>query len=182
MINNQLNNSLKHSGFQKQKQFFILLLLFLLPLVNFSCRSIREKETGTWVTVKIVIDGDTFWADDGTPEILKVRLTGIDAPETRKSQRKDIGYYGKESKEYLRQLIAGKRVRLEYDVEKYDQYRRTLAYVFLEDGTFVNAELIKGGYAMTLTIPPNVKYADQFFRLQRKARRENMGLWGNNKY
>ena len=92
--------------------------------------------------------------------------------------RKEIGYFGPESKDYLKQLLTGKKVRLEYDVAKYDQYDRTLAYVFLEDGTFVNAELLKGGYAVVLTIPPNVKYTDEFLRLQRKARRQDMGLWG----
>lgn len=127
--------------------------------------------------VKKVVDGDTFNVDDGSKKGLKVRLIGIDTPETRRTGRKEIGYFGKEAKEYMISLIANKRVKLEYDVRKLDRYQRTLAYVYLEDGTFVNAELIKNGFAMVLTIPPNVKFADEFARLQQEARENNRGLW-----
>jgi micrococcal nuclease len=70
-------------------------------------------------------------------------------------------------------------VRLEYDVEHHDKYNRTLAYVYLEDGTFVNAWLVENGYARVSTYPPNVKYQDKFIELERKAREEGKGLWGN---
>ena len=56
-------------------------------------------------------------------------------------------------------------------------YGRTLAYVYLEDGTFLNAELVKQGYAMVMTVPPNVKYAHLFVKLQQEARENNRGLW-----
>jgi micrococcal nuclease len=158
----------------------MIVLICTTALPDFSCRSMHGQENGPFMPVTRVVDGDTFWADNGTSKGLKVRLIGLDAPETRPSARKEVGYYGRESKEYLKQLLTGKRVRLEYDVAKYDQYHRTLAYVYLEDGTFVNAELLKGGYAVVLTIPPNVKYADEFLRLQRKARRQDKGLWGGN--
>jgi micrococcal nuclease len=161
-----------------RKKIFILLLLCVPAFADFSCRSIHSQDAGPYMRVRKVVDGDTFWADNGTPEGIKVRLTGLDAPETKKTDRKEIGYFGKESKDYLSGLLTGKRVRLEYDIDRYDQYHRTLAYVFLEDGTFVNAELIKGGYAVVLTIPPNVKYADEFLKLQRKARRQQKGMWG----
>ena len=157
----------------------LMILLFCTPaLLDFSCRPMHGRENGLFMPVTRVVDGDTFWADDGTIDGLKIRLIGLDAPETRNTGRKEIGYFGTESKDYLKQLLTGKRVRLEFDVVKYDQYHRTLAYVFLEDGTFVNAELLKQGYAVVLTIPPNVKYADEFLRLQRKARRQDVGLWG----
>jgi micrococcal nuclease len=74
-------------------------------------------------------------------------------------------------------LIAGKKVRLEYDVSHFDRYQRTLAYVYLEDRTFVNAELVKNGFAMVMTIPPNVMFADEFVRLQHEARENGRGLW-----
>jgi micrococcal nuclease len=73
--------------------------------------------------------------------------------------------------------LDGKLVRLEYDIDRFDQYKRTLAYVYLEDGTFVNADLVKNGYAMVMTVPPNVKYADEFVKLQREAREKGRGLW-----
>ncbi len=74
-------------------------------------------------------------------------------------------------------ILRGKKVRLEYDVGKKDRYGRTLAYVFLEDGTFLNAKLLEEGYAVIMTIPPNVKYSDLFLTIQRKARDNNKGLW-----
>jgi micrococcal nuclease len=110
---------------------------------------------------------------------LNIRLIGIDAPESRNTGRKKIGYYGQQSKEYLTKLLDNKKVRLEYDVGRKDQYNRTLAYVYLPDGTFVNAELVRKGYAMVMTIPPNVKYAEKFVKLQRKARKNNRGLWND---
>ena len=161
------------------RKMILMIMFFCTPaLLDFSCHPMHGREYGLYMPVTRVVDGDTFWADDGTIDGLKIRLIGLDAPETRNTGRKTIGYFGSESKDYLKQLLTGKRVRLELDVAKYDQYNRTLAYVFLEDGTFVNAELLKRGYAVVLTIPPNVKYADEFLRLQRKARRQNVGLWG----
>lgn len=134
----------------------------------------------SYFKVKKVVDGDTFWLDDGSEKGLKVRLIGVDAPESRKTGNKDVGYFGKEAKNYLTNLLFGKSVRLEYDVDKTDRYGRTLAYVYLEDGTFVNAHLVKYGYATILTVPPNVKYADYFLKLQAEARENNRGLWGAN--
>lgn len=89
----------------------------------------------------------------------------------------EIGYYGQQSKEFSAKLLENRKVRLEYDVDRSDQYNRTLAYVYLEDGTFVNAELVKRGYALVMTVPPNVKYAEKFVKLERKARKHNRGLW-----
>ena len=74
-------------------------------------------------------------------------------------------------------MLSGQRVKLVCDVDSLDPYGRTLAYVYLEDGTFINAELLKNGYAMVMTIPPNVKFADEFVRLQQDARINNKGLW-----
>ena len=127
-----------------------------------------------------VVDGDTFWLDDGSEKGLKVRLIGVDAPESRNVFKKVVGYFGKESTQYMNSLISGKRVRLEYDVDTTDLYGRTLAYVYLQDGTFVNAELVKKGYAMVMTVPPNIKYAQKFLKLQRRARNRNKGLWNEN--
>lgn len=142
-----------------------------------SCRSGQYQQASQYIYVTKVIDGDTFWGNDAGLDEVRVRLLGIDAPESRKSGHKEVGFYGRESEEYLKSLLSHKKVRLEYDVDKYDQYGRTLAYVYLEDGTFVNAELLKQGYARVMTFPPNVKYADEFIRLQRKARRSQVGMW-----
>jgi micrococcal nuclease len=124
------------------------------------------------------VDGDTFWVANEKQAPIKIRLIGIDAPESRKSGKKEVDYFGKEASVYLEKLLTGRRLRLEYDVTKNDRYKRTLAYVFMEDGTFLNAHLVENGYAMVMTVPPNVKYADLFVKLQNKARIQKRGLWG----
>ena len=102
---------------------------------------------------------------------------GIDAPEPRNTGTRPKGFFGAESTSYLRELLRGKKVRLEYDVSRLDRYRRTLAYAYLEDGTFINAELVRNGYATVMTMPPNVKYAETFNELASKARKQKKGLW-----
>ncbi len=74
-----------------------------------------------------VVDGDTFWVDDGSEKGLKIRLIGVDAPESRRTGRKEIGYYGKEAKEFLKIIYFKQKVRLEFDLDKYDQYQRVLS-------------------------------------------------------
>jgi micrococcal nuclease len=118
-----------------------------------------------------------------------VRLIGIDTPEMHESNKlyrdaqrsgqdiSTIQKLGRRAYEFTKNLVEGKRVSLEFDVEKYDKYGRVLAYVYLKDGTFVNAEIVKEGYASLMTIPPNVKYADLFLRLYREARENRRGLW-----
>ena len=157
-----------------------ILILIIITLFN-SCHFISadKKDRYIYYDVKKVVDGDTFWIDDGSIKGIKIRLIGVDAPESRNTGTRTKGYFGKESSDYLASLIAGKKIRLEYDVGHFDRYGRTLAYVYLEDGTFVNADLVKTGYATVMTVPPNVKYADTFLKLERKARNQNKGLWGD---
>lgn len=152
---------------------YLLLFLFLFISVIPS-----PAQTGSkWYQVSKIVDGDTFWIINAKGENEKIRLIGVDAPESRKSGKKETGFYGKESKIYLEQILTGRKVRLEYDVSKYDRYKRTLAYVYLENGTFLNAHLIKNGYASVMTVPPNVRFADQFVQLQKEAREKKRGLW-----
>lgn len=125
-----------------------------------------------WAEVQWVVDGDTVHLTDGT----RVRYIGLDTPELH-HPKKAVEAYAQEARAFNRRLVAGRRVRLEYDVERQDKYGRQLAYLFLEDGTFVNAELLRQGYARILTIPPNVKYHDRFLRLEREAREQRRGLW-----
>lgn len=129
-----------------------------------------------WYRVVKVIDGDTFWVE-GNNRRFKVRIIGVDAPETRNSRYKKQGYYGQEAKDFVRNLIDGKFVRLEYDVQTIDKYQRDLAYVYLEDGTFLNEVLLQGGYAVVATFPPNIRYVEYFLQVQREARESRRGLW-----
>lgn len=142
---------------------------------------IKEEKVTRWkrgeVYVTKVIDGDTFWVDNGT-ERFKVRFIGIDAPETRNSRGKLKGPFAREAKEYVQRLTENKWVRLDQDVQKKDRYHRVLAYIYLLDGTFLNAELVKGGFAVVDTYPPNVKHVELLLKLQQEARDNKRGLWG----
>ncbi|MCW8309794.1 thermonuclease family protein [Sphingobacterium sp. InxBP1] len=150
--------------------------LSVISIVGFVLSSFVFKGEEKEAKVKRVIDGDTFVIENGYRKGEKVRLIGIDAPETRRTTRKEIGYYGEEAKEYLRSMLAGKTVRLVFDVGKRDRYGRLLAYVYLGD-KFVNADLVKEGYAVTYTLTPNVQYAGLFAKLERQARQAKRGLW-----
>ena len=160
------------------KPGLFLISFTLISLSNFSCTTTRNGITqANYVTVTRIVDGDTFWADDGSFRGIKIRLIGVDAPETRNSGSKVTGYFAEQSKEYLTNLISGKRLKLVFDIGKKDQYGRTLAYVYLPDGTFVNEELVKNGYAVVMTVPPNVLFAERFLALEMEARKNYMGLW-----
>jgi len=136
----------------------------------------NELDFSQYVKVFKVIDGDTFWVDDGNSQF-KVRFIGIDAPETRNTKFKKKGYYAQEAKDYLTKVSLHKKVKLVWDVQKVDRYQRALAYVYLEDGTFLNANLVENGYAVVSTFPPNIKHVDLFLKLQYNAREKQYGLW-----
>ena len=123
-----------------------------------------------------VVDGDTVHVSvDGRDET--VRYIGIDTPESVKPGT-PVQCFAKAASAANERLIAGERVRLSLDAEPRDRYGRLLAYVYrMRDGAFVNAELVREGYARTLTIPPNVRYAARFAGLARRAREAQRGLW-----
>ena len=147
-----------------------MLSLSLLALGLSSAWAAHEER---WVHVQRTVDGDTVLLATGE----RVRYIGIDTPELH-HPRKPIQAYAREAKQFNQNLVAGKTVRLEFDVQRYDKYRRLLAYVYLSDGTFVNAELIRQGYAQILTIPPNVRHSELFLKYQQEAREASRGLWG----
>ncbi len=123
-----------------------------------------------------VIDGDTIMLDGGE----RVRLIGVDTPET-KHPTKPVQYFGKEASAFTKRMVEGKRVRLECDqanahIGHKDRYERTLAYIFLEDGTLLNAEIIKQGYGHAHTGFPFARMED-FRQYQHEAREAERGLW-----
>jgi endonuclease YncB( thermonuclease family) len=133
--------------------------------------------TRTEAQVVEVVDGDTIKVDIGG-EVHTVRYIGIDTPET-KHPEKPVEWMGPEASATNRELVGGKTVYLEKDVSETDQYGRLLRYVFLADGTFVNAELVGQGYAQAISYPPDVKYQDTLTSMQREAREAANGLWGS---
>jgi micrococcal nuclease len=126
--------------------------------------------------VERVVDGDTVVVRvAGRRE--RVRYIGVDTPESVKPGT-PVQCFAKAAAAANRRLVAGRRVRLVADAEARDRYGRALAYVYREpDGLFVNAELVRRGYARVLTIPPNVAHAAQLRRLAARARRNEQGLW-----
>jgi micrococcal nuclease len=158
-----------------------LAALLILAFILTGCAAARtaggpaaSKDSDT-VKVSRVIDGDTFTIIDRGRED-RVRMIGVDTPETVKPGS-PVQPLGPQASSFTKKLIEGKNVRLEYDVEKRDRYGRLLAYVYLEDGSLVNGRLVEEGLAVTLTVPPNVKMADRFNSLQKKARQQKKGIW-----
>ena len=128
------------------------------------------------VPVVRVVDGDTIRVRLGGRSE-PVRYIGIDTPESKRPDTPVQCFARRAAAENAR-LVARRRVRLVFDVERRDRFGRLLAYVYrARDGVFVNAALVRGGYARTLTIPPNARFAERFAALATEARRARRGLW-----
>ena len=160
-----------------------LLLLTVLSLaITFRCELNAESKPQPFyfyikpvsATCTRAVDGDTIIVNiAGVKE--RVRLIGVDTPET-KHPRKPVQYFGKEASMFTANMVEGKKVRLEFDQNQRDKYKRLLAYVYLEDGTFLNAEIIKQGYGHAYTKFP-FKYMQEFRQYEREARVRKRGLW-----
>jgi micrococcal nuclease len=129
-------------------------------------------------TVVRAIDGDTILVPGPGGRIEDIRLLGIDTPETV-DPRRPVGCYGPEASAYTKHLVTGRSVTLRYDRELHDRYGRFLAYVWLSGArsVFVNAELVRQGYARTYPFPPNTAHAALFAALERSAAVAGRGLW-----
>lgn len=137
-----------------------------------------EETSSRPVTGKVdrVVDGDTakvFYG--GSSEY--VRYIGIDTPESVKPDS-PVEYCAEKAKQFNAGLIEGETVRLVFGPEQRDHYGRLLAYVYVRD-LMVNAELLRRGYAETLTIPPNDAKSKQFDRLEQQAQQAGLGMWGD---
>jgi micrococcal nuclease len=127
-------------------------------------------------TVKRVVDGDTLVVDlDGAEE--RVRLIGIDTPESVHPDASRNVPYGEVASAYTKSRLDGQAVALEFDVEERDQYGRLLAYVWIGDELF-NETLVLEGHAQVSTYPPNVRYVELFTSAQNAARETEKGFWG----
>lgn len=139
----------------------------------------KDFKAATAFKVLRTIDGDTIEIEqNGKP--VKVRLIGVDTPETVHPQ-KPVEEYGKEASRFTANLLKGESVYLEYDQEKADKYGRVLAYVYrAPDGLFVNLEVIRQGYGHAYTkYPFKQETMDLFRHYGREAREAGRGLWGS---
>ncbi len=177
----------------------LVTLLLLLPLVLTACKYFAPAAAWANVTpgplvtrtaspqrtaavtsavasveaeVTYVFDGDTIAVRIAGQEA-RVRYIGIDAPESTYEHDP----FGPEATAKNKELVAGKRVRLEKDVSETDRYGRLLRYVYVGD-VMVNAELVRLGYAQASSFPPDVRYQALLARMQREARAAGRGLWG----
>lgn len=136
----------------------------------------RQKPGQGMYRVIRVVDGDTIVISyKGKNE--KVRFIGINTPEIHHPEKGEEPY-GAEAAQYTKKLLENQTVKVKFDVDQKDRYGRLLGYIYLDDGTFINARLLQEGYAQVMTVPPNVKYAEYFVRLEREARKAEKGLWG----
>jgi len=166
-----------------RKQIKALSLVFVLVLVSSPIYA-RQK-----TTVTRIIDGDVIQIIYGGVE-KRVRLIGIDAPESRIDRKalKDAGMsdhdidaiveMGAKAKAYVNSLIKrGVFITIEFDIKEKDRYGRLLCYVYLSNGKMLNEEIVKAGYANIKAIPPNVKHKDRFLNAFKFAKESKKGLW-----
>lgn len=171
-------NAVENSIILSMRNLAIYLALLMFSIVLAACLPASESETtgtdnsqtGELARVIHVIDGDTIEIESQGKEY-RVRYIGVDTPE------REEPYY-EEAADANRKMVDNEDVVLVQDVSETDQYGRLLRYVYLQDGTFVNAELISQGYGRVVTFPPDVAQTKLFTELQQEARDNQRGLWG----
>ena len=172
LIYGQIDNSLHNTEIRSEK---------LKKAENIPPELLEQKKEGiapgkyVIAFVKHVVDGDTIEVIYKKTEY-DVRLLCIDTPESVK-QGVSVQPYAKEASNVTEKLVLKKKVRLEFDEGLKDKYGRLLAYVFLENGEFLNAMLVHNGLARVEIVAPNFENKDYFYELQETAIDEKTGLW-----
>ena len=132
-----------------------------------------EAVHGEPIKVAAAVDGDTVTLINGE----RIRYIGMDTPE-EVDPRKPVQCFAREAADRNHQLVDGKPVKFYMDVNEKDQYGRWLGFVYLEDGTFVNLELVRQGYAFAYPFPPDISKSEEFRAAEDYARTNKLGLWG----
>ncbi|MEN9342243.1 MAG: hypothetical protein RIQ54_499 [Candidatus Parcubacteria bacterium] len=178
-------------GTSARKKIIVLVvlgMLFMLGIINqrqlwqLIQHDARQTNSNQYASdtgeVARVVDGDTIVLTTGE----KIRYIGIDTPETV-NPKKEIECFGKEASLLNKELVEGKRVRLEKDISQTDAYGRLLRFVYVQDETgaevLVNRELVLRGFARIQTVPPDVAYAAELKQAQEIARTTRRGLWSS---
>lgn len=162
-----------HRRYLKTSTLFTILIAILLPSLCIYDNSLTFGDQGHVRVIK-VHDGDTIGVIlNGRKE--KVRLIGIDAPEIKQRP------WGTRARKHLEKMLmaSNRKVILEFDVERRDKYGRLLCYVFTRDGKMLNIQMLSDGYAVLLTIPPNIKHVDELRMAENEARQHRRGIWSS---
>lgn len=153
-----------------------IVLLILTIIIALKSDGQKNQDIGnekiTYYKVASIIDGDTIKLENGWT----IRYLDIDTPETH-SPKVAPQCYGQEASDYNEKLLEGRKVRLVSDVTDKDNYGRLLRYVFTDDGTFVNYELVLKGFAQVSVIPPDSLLYKTFLTAQDSAVKNSLGLW-----
>ena len=163
---------------RKRRQSQIITLVLVVIIVGWRLYTtepdveVTQEAEFADVEVQRVVDGDTLLLADRT----RVRLLGIDTPETKK-EGTPVEPFGPEATEFTKQFIGGKTVRLEFDRERFDDYGRVLAFVFV-DGVMLNEQLVENGLATAeLQYPFRSDYKRRLADAEKFAQSERIGIW-----
>lgn len=152
-----------------------------IPTITQTDIAYQEPSDYIEASVVSVVDGDTIWVMKQGVRA-KVRLIGVDTPESVHPDKSKNTSYGKTAAQYTKErLPEGKTIYLQYDVQSTDKYGRDLAYVYIPDNAnhwdFFNQELIEKGYGRVMTIEPNTKYETIFVKAEQAAKESQAGFW-----
>jgi len=153
---------------KKYNNNFLIKIIFTFLILIFIAFNVQAEE----VYITKVIDGDTIKTKNGKT----IRLIGIDTPEINWDSG-TADFYGYKALKFTNKYLLNKKVYLEFDQDKKDDYDRQLAYIYLQNGDFFNAKLLANGYAHILTVEPNNKYENKLKEIAKKAREEKIGIW-----
>ena len=159
----------------RNKQIKSLLIILLALIISYFYPS-NLNQTNKKILVSRVIDGDTMELNTGE----KLRYIGIDTPEINFGKNPEC--YAIKAKEFNQKLVDKKEVKIEKDISDKDKYGRLLRYVYFNNEStssaiFINEYLVRQGYAIVSTYPPDVKYIEDLLLAQKDARENNRGLW-----
>jgi micrococcal nuclease len=154
---------------RETKRIFRVVLFIIVTLV-----CVFQASADEFISVRRVYDGDTIELENG----MHVRYIGINAPEIA-HQDKRGELFGPEALAFNEKIVLSRPVRIQGDQEASDQYGRRLAYVFLQDGTFVNQEMVRNGLAYVLYKFPDITYDAVFLKSQQEAMKAGKGMWKN---
>ncbi len=180
----------RYKYYLKSKWFFAGIAIVIVCLLGGGRYFWQEKMPKTdYVNAEIVyvIDGDTVIVRmDGQEE--KIRMIGIDAPESVSAEEEENSVYGEIASEYTKEnLKVGMQVCLSFDKEKKDPYERILAYIWLDNNmedvnSLYQYKMVSEGYALAVYYEPNTTYRYLLDDAMQDAIANENGLWAEESF